>query len=145
MRLSAGFLLLAISMHGQAFDTAETLQQLVWNNRVLVIFAPTIDDALLKQQNSILSRVSEGLQDRDMVVIRASAGGNVTVDNELQGNDSRDIYRHFSTAPDSFRVVLVGKDGTVKLSQFAPVTATALFDLIDAMPMRQQEMLREHK
>jgi len=35
---------------------------------------------------------------------------------------------------------LVGKDGGVKRSETTPVQATAIFEQIDAMPMRQQEM-----
>jgi len=43
-------------------------------------------------------------------------------------------------APDAFRVVLVGKDGTEKRRDAEPVAARSLFDTIDAMPMRQREM-----
>jgi hypothetical protein len=35
---------------------------------------------------------------------------------------------------------LVGKDGGVKRQDTKPVKATAIFEQIDAMPMRQQEM-----
>jgi hypothetical protein len=37
-------------------------------------------------------------------------------------------------------VILVGKDGTEKRRNAAPVTARSIFDTIDAMPMRQREM-----
>ncbi|MFN6486616.1 DUF4174 domain-containing protein [Nostoc sp. DedQUE02] len=34
----------------------------------------------------------------------------------------------------------IGKDGSVKRQDTKPVQATAIFEQIDAMPMRQQEM-----
>ena len=39
-----------------------------------------------------------------------------------------------------FEILLVGKDGGVKLRSPAPVSTRDLFALIDAMPMRQREM-----
>ena len=41
---------------------------------------------------------------------------------------------------ENFRVILVGKDGGVKRQDTTPVRATTIFEQIDAMPMRQQEM-----
>jgi hypothetical protein len=39
-------------------------------------------------------------------------------------------------------VLLVGKDGGVKLSSSSPLSASTLFGTIDAMPMRIDEMRR---
>jgi hypothetical protein len=52
----------------------------------------------------------------------------------------RRLRERFDVAPDVFRVVLVGKDGTEKRRDAEPVTARSIFDTIDAMPMRQREM-----
>ena len=41
---------------------------------------------------------------------------------------------------DVFSVILIGKDGGVKLRSAEPVSAEAIFGLIDGMPMRQREM-----
>ena len=43
-------------------------------------------------------------------------------------------------AVDGFEVLLVGKDGGVKLRQETPLSVDDLFATIDAMPMRQREM-----
>lgn len=42
----------------------------------------------------------------------------------------------------AFEVLLVGKDGTVKLRSDKPVAASEINALIDTMPMRQEEMRR---
>lgn len=42
----------------------------------------------------------------------------------------------------SFGVLLIGKDGHVKLRRGTPVAASEITALIDTMPMRQDEMRR---
>jgi hypothetical protein len=44
--------------------------------------------------------------------------------------------------PNDFAVLLVGKDGGVKLSSERPVLTENLSALIDTMPMRRREMKR---
>jgi hypothetical protein len=41
---------------------------------------------------------------------------------------------------DGFEVILIGKDGGVKLRAKTPISIQELFSLIDAMPMRRQEL-----
>ena len=41
---------------------------------------------------------------------------------------------------DSFRAVLIGKDGGAKITAAAPIAPQRLFATIDAMPMRRTEM-----
>ena len=52
----------------------------------------------------------------------------------------RRLRDRFEVPQDAFRVVLVGKDGIEKRRDPDPVTTRAIFDTIDAMPMRQREM-----
>ncbi len=39
-----------------------------------------------------------------------------------------------------FQVLLIGKDGGIKMRSATPVAAEDILSLIDSMPMRQQEM-----
>ncbi len=94
--------------------------------RPLYVFAPTSTDARLVRQREINAAASSGFRERDMVVtIVAGPGG---------------ARKRFGVSLGEFRVVLVGKDGGVKLSSAAPVSAAKLFGLIDSMPMRRLEM-----
>ncbi|RZK33884.1 MAG: DUF4174 domain-containing protein, partial [Hymenobacter sp.] len=45
----------------------------------------------------------------------------------------------------SFSVVLIGKDGGVKLAQTQPLAPENLFGTVDKMPMRKQEAKRAKK
>lgn len=53
------------------------------------------------------------------------------------------LRERFGVAEDAFALILVGKDGTEKRRDEAPVPLQAIFDEIDAMPMRQRELRRQ--
>ena len=58
----------------------------------------------------------------------------------LADGDAAALRAHFGVEDDGFLAVLIGKDGTEKERYEAPVAADAVFEAIDAMPMRQREM-----
>ena len=51
-----------------------------------------------------------------------------------------DLRKEFRIVPHQLTVVLIGKDGGEKFRSNDPVTIEKLDALIDAMPMRQQEV-----
>jgi hypothetical protein len=62
----------------------------------------------------------------------------------LGAAEMADVRRRFGVAAGSFRVVLLGKDGGVKLRSSEPLAVDRLDSLIDGMPMRRLEMQRGH-
>ena len=86
-----------------------------WKHRVLIIDTPSLQSAPYLQQISAFDAAAAGLKERDLQVIT-------------------------QTSAPAFRVRLVGKDGGVQLDRDTPMTTDALFALIDAMPMRQEEL-----
>lgn len=117
------------------------LERYTWQNRLLLIFAPSAEDSRLRQQQEILASNADGLLDRDLVILRLLPDSEPRIDNQPAGGvDSASIYRDFAVEPGDFRLLLVGKDGTLKLSSDSPVPTARLFGLIDSMPMRQWEM-----
>ena len=86
-----------------------------WKQRVLIIDTPSLQSAPYLQQISAFDAAAAGLKERDLQVIT-------------------------QTSAPAFRVRLVGKDGGVKLDRDTPMTTDALFALIDAMPMRQEDL-----
>ena len=126
-----------------AMDANSMMRDFIWEKRVLLLFTPDDGHAGFQQQNQILSEVKDGMAERDMTTIRAMADGTLTVDNTKQSIAATDFYQRYSVRENEFRVILVGKDSTVKLDKKSIVTAAELFELIDAMPMRQYEMLQD--
>jgi Domain of unknown function (DUF4174) len=57
------------------------------------------------------------------------------------GSDESTAARsRFRVEDGAFATILVGRDGGEKFRSAEPIPAGKLFDLIDAMPMRQREM-----
>jgi hypothetical protein len=106
------------------------LDALRWNNRVLLLFAPNLNDDRLTQQKQALDNQASGVQERDMKVFAVASHSQA--DEQLRNK--------FHVKPDSFAVVLVGKDGSQKLKRSEPVDPQTIFGLIDSMPMRKNEM-----
>ncbi len=114
------------------------LESLRWQSRVVVVLAGAPDDVMLEEQLRLLDEAAAGLRERDMVVVE-DAGGVVTIDGLAQPEPGR-LRDAYGAPLSGFQVLLIGKDGGVKLRSDEPVSAEALFALIDTMPMRRREM-----
>jgi hypothetical protein len=98
--------------------------------RVLVLSAPDSGDAQLRAQRAALASVRAGVAERDLVVLEAVGSG----------AEARALRERLGLPADSFRAVLIGKDGGTKITEAAPLAPQRLFATIDAMPMRRTEM-----
>lgn len=117
------------------------LDALRWKNRVLVLFSPSESDASLQLQKQGLASSAQGVLDRDLMVLEIVEQGQSKAVNHLLSEKSvQDIRKRLGVVGGSFQVLLIGKDGGVKLRSSEPVSMKDLFGLIDSMPMRQQEM-----
>jgi len=116
-----------------------------WRNRLLLIFAADAEDVGYKTQMAELDGQEDGIGDRDLVVFSILQDGpSMAGERELDEDDAEALRARFEVEPDTFMVVLAGKDGRAKLQRDYPIPIRDIFDLIDSMPMRQQEM-REHE
>ncbi len=112
----------------------------MWLNRPLLVFAPTESDPIIAEQRSALAGRSAALRDRDMIVIEI-AGDRVTIDGaETRTMTATALRDRYGVGRDAALVLLVGKDGGVKLRQSRALSSRDLFETIDAMPMRRREM-----
>ncbi len=115
-------------------DTAPDLQSLQWKARVVVAFAPDEKDEQLRQQLRLLENEEHSLKERDTRVF-------VVVGN---ADEVQKLRQTFHCPPAGFSVVLIGKDGGAKLHRTHPVSTADLFQTIDRMPMRREEMGQKH-
>ena len=132
------FLALALP---SAVALAEPLEDYRWKSRLLVVFAPTVVDDSYEQQMQQLLRNSVDVSDRDLLPVEVIGVEPVRVDALSEpALDPVALRERFDAPQDGFKAVLVGKDGAAKLSSDTPIPADKLFETIDAMPMRQQEL-----
>jgi hypothetical protein len=117
------------------------LDALRWKNRVLVLFSPSESDASFQSQKKGLASSAEEVLDRNLMILEIVEQGQSRAGNQLLSEKSvQAIRKRFGVKVGTFQVLLIGKDGGVKLRSSGPVSMKDLFGLIDSMPMRQQEM-----
>lgn len=108
---------------------AETLDEYLWEKRPLIVFANTPNDLRFQRQMKLLEDDKEQLDERDVIVI---------VDTDANADETTDLRKKLR--PRDFQLVLIGKDGQVKLRKPRPWTVRELSRVIDKMPLRQQEL-----
>jgi len=107
------------------------LSEFLWIKRPVIVFADTPADPRFGEQIERFRSEMEMLLDRDVVVL--------TDTDPAALSSIRTALR-----PRGFQMVLVGKDGTVKLRKPFPYSVRELTRTIDKMPMRQRE-IRERR
>jgi hypothetical protein len=108
---------------------AEPLKEYLWKRRVVLSFSA---DKSTPERISLLKQIEKyqcEFDDRQMVHIDLIAGS----------SDHQLLSRQFSVPNTNFNLVLLGKDGGVKLLTSQPSLENVMI-LIDTMPMRQREL-----
>ena len=102
------------------------------DKRQLLLFTQNKDTGLAEKQLAIWKEAQAEMEERDLTI---------TV---ITGNDL--LYKKYKVdSLTEFTVILLGKDGGEKLRTQNLLTTNKLFALIDAMPMRRQEMQKKEK
>ncbi|MFV0385511.1 DUF4174 domain-containing protein [Paracoccus sp. (in: a-proteobacteria)] len=101
----------------------------LWQSRPLVVFADTPNDPAFVEQMRMLRGQPGALVERDVVVIADSDPG--------MGSDWRDMLH-----PRGFSLVLIDKDGQIKLRKPFPWSVREISRAIDKFPLRRQEIGR---
>ena len=117
------------TLEEQLFRPAEgaDLNDFLWTNRPVIVFADSDADPRYRQQMELLSERMPELIERDVIVIADTDPA------------ARSALRT-RLRPRGFMLVLVGKDGNVYLRKPFPWDVRELSRSIDKMPLRQQEM-----
>lgn len=109
-------------------DIIETnLSDFKWLKRPVVVFADTDQDPRFIEQLELLEARSAALEARDVVIL-------TDTDPEAK-SELRQKLR-----PRGFMLVLIGKDGGVKLRKPFPWDVRELSRTIDKMPLRREEL-----
>lgn len=110
---------------------AADLSEFRWKKRPVVVFADTQDDPAFIEQIALLQSREDELRERDVIVL-------TDTDPAARG------ALRLKMRPRGFMLVLVGKDGGIKLRKPFPWDVREISRSIDKMPMRQRE-IREDK
>lgn len=119
------------------------LDRFRWENRLVLSFVETDTAKITVRQRNEREADPGAWKERDLLLIEIAAEA-VRVD----GRPSKDLSAaalraRFDVPEGTFRAILIGKDGGAKLRSGSPIGNRTLFETIDAMPMRQNEMRRQ--
>jgi len=122
------------------------LDQFQWKNRLLFLFAPNRNHPLFEALHKSLAAQKTEAADRDLVVFEILESGPSSMNtNYLDPQAGQKLRDKFDVQRGRFAVILVGKDGGIKLNRREPTQLADIFALIDAMPMRQDEMRQKKR
>lgn len=130
----------------QAYRDSEpfSLGDYQWENRLLVVSSPAPDEPKLARQLQQVAATGTEFEERDLVLISlATDGTSLAGKRKLDPTQVEEIRAALGIDAGAFAVLLVGKDGTVKLSKNTIVPMDDIYALIDKMPMRQHEMRQD--
>lgn len=127
-------------------DVGDAFERYLWQNRILLVFAPRLNNSDFQQQISALEKAQDELKERDIVLWSFVNLEQVIGQSEHKAHLSTNpFYKEFDVNRRDFAVILIGKDGEEKLRQNKALKIETLLDTIDAMPMRRREIQSKHK
>lgn len=124
-------------------DNRQFMDRFRDRNRSLLVFAPADDHPGLREQLERAERRRGAVDEREMVVLAVVPHGSEAGDVPVDSVEADALHKRFGVSPESFAVLLVGKDGTEKHRWDAPAPMDEMFALIDRTPMRRGETRRE--
>ena len=137
---------LAIGSSRNTLATPLNLSQFQWKNRLLFLFAPSRNHPLFEPLHTSLAVQKTEAADRDLVIFEILESDPSSMNtNYLDPQAANSLRKKFDVPRGRFAVILVGKDGGIKLNRREPTQLADVFALIDAMPMRQEEMRQKKR
>jgi len=128
-------------MHGYGQDLARHQ----WKHRVIIVKTHDIESKKYLGQLKEFEKDIDGLTDRKIMLYNVVKDDFTVTDYKRPqvkstGKISKQMARTILNQEQSFEVILIGLDGQTKVTQDQMLTKDALFAIIDAMPMRRNEI-----
>ena len=124
---------------------AQNLEKHTWKNRILVVKTSDSSSEIYQQQINEFENAADELNIRKFVLYKITGDAYELIDftnrelntsGKINGNSIGETLND----KENFEVILIGLDGGIKLRQTDVLTKEALFSIVDAMPMRRNEL-----
>jgi len=135
------FLLLIMSSYSEN-SVAQDFSTHKWENRLVLILTDNTDNEKYLNQVQELKNEPDGIKERKIVVYHITPEKFKTGLSGEKWQKSETEYRRYKKTDSQPEIILLGLDGGVKLRAEEFLSTQKLFETIDAMPMRMQEMRR---
>lgn len=126
---------------------AQNLSDYTWENRLIVLVDTGLETSAMRSQLKILEAKTDELNERDLLLFQLTPKTLVSVspNGKKIMLPTTETYRSLSIPIDFKGIILIGKDGGVKLKKSFEVPAADIFAVIDGMPMRKSEIRNKKK
>ena len=119
---------------------ADMLERHLWQDRLLILVAPSAEHPPLHQQREVLGQRQDALQDRDLRIYQLIGDQGLRDGEPIAPQDAAQLRRHFGLNQEDSMILLVGLDGGVKRRAPLATPLSELFMQIDGMPMRRADI-----
>ncbi|WP_224483565.1 DUF4174 domain-containing protein [Robertkochia aurantiaca] len=115
------------------------LETYKWKNRLLLIFPQQNIIPTQSEQYKAFQATPEKIRDRDILIFTLTTEQVYLFEDKTEISREQVIKKLDLESPPPM-LVLIGKDGGIKYRSRKLVDPLIIYELIDSMPMRQQEM-----
>lgn len=120
---------------------SQNLNEYRWKNRVLLVISQDLGSIEFKTQMNLLRADINALEERKVVVLTILPHEyTVGLNERSPWEKGEQVFLKYGEKEESFKVLLIGLDGGVKISQKDPILVETLKEMIDIMPMRRSEI-----
>jgi hypothetical protein len=102
-------------------------------HRHILLFAPDSTNPMIQKQYTQLMHDKAGLNERDLILTK------------YYYSNAKHVFKKYGISTIGFTFLLIGKDGFPKYRTKEPISSEKLYSLIDAMPMRRDEIKQAQK
>lgn len=115
---------------------SQDISDFKWKNRVLLLVADNLNHKNLNKQLEVFKQTTNAFKERDVILFMITPKSSYNSDKTPVNLEGIDTYQK-----NNFEgVILLGKDGGIKLKKPFVVPTKSILDLIDSMPMRRGEI-----
>ncbi|WP_170837157.1 DUF4174 domain-containing protein [Aquimarina amphilecti] len=111
-----------------------------WEDRLILVLADSYKNPKLVKQLKQFKNKSKSLEDRKLIVYQITPNSYQTGIDKNTSTKSNAVYKVYNPSNEDFKIILIGLDGSIKLKSNKVLLSTQIFDQIDQMPMRRQEL-----
>lgn len=140
-KIAIAHLILGLLILNCSNMTAQNLKKHQWKNRIIIVLNNSTKNENFKNQISELKSHEKGLKERKLLIYHIEPRRyRIGLNGSDNWVESEKLYQEFGHSDKAFKVILIGLDGGIKLEQNEFLSADKLFSIIDAMPMRKNEI-----
>ena len=130
--------ILALMINLNSIEMMNDINELKWNNRVLVIKNDKKNNFSLR-----INSLKQEFDERDFVLVYINEQNTFVHNKKMSKNFSQSLLKIIKNIDDDQNIILIGKDGKIKNSYSSKNELEKILSEVDKMPMRMYEMQME--